>query len=299
MKIVHISNTSMAYSPARFVDLINKYTKHRADLIQAKTFFTENPLNISTNCNNRHIIVDLIKEADILHFHGTLNYDTKKIKGVKFGHLLKGKKIFLHYHGTPQRESPNKFKRSETTIVSTPEMKPLFKDSIFFPNLIDETSNLYTKKQSKSDKIKICHHYSLHKQLKNTDFFEKMINKSKIVDFEIINQCNLKEAIEKRSCYDCVFDHFQGYYGMISIEAMAQKIAVINGCSDYVLSELEEFFGEKPPFLVLNKEKFLKFITTSSKEYFNEIGKLGEKFMVEKWSGKKNIHRLIELYEKS
>lgn len=291
----------MAYMPARFVDLINKYTKHAAYLIQIKSFFTGNPLQIPMN-NRLEEAKEKILKSKVVHFHGSRIFDRRKFLGYNISSLLRGRKIVLHYHGTPQREHPQRFQRKNChrLLVSTPEMLPLFPNARYFPNLIDEKhKSLYIPASNNDEKIKICHHFSLHKNKKDTSIFESVQQKNQREDFvfEYIPQMNLDLAIKERSKYDCVLDHFQGYYGLVSIEAMSQGIAVINCCTSPVEKAIIKFFGKLPPFIKIKKQDFSKNIYTFSKNDFKVVGEKSKEFMENYWSGEKNINKLINIYE--
>ena len=316
MNILHLTETITAYAPARFVDLINRYTEHSAKLIQLKSFFLGNPLEIPLN-NTYDETVEALEWADVTHFHGTNIFSRRRIVFPDRKQLVitkyYEKPYVLEFHGSPQRE---RYRRNQKGVpcllVSTPEMVPLFHQSKakFFPCLIDEKSDLYKQREEREDnKIKIGHHFSFHRRVKDTDRFlavKEEIKENENFSLELINKGGLKETIEERAKYDAVFDHCQGYYGLVSIEAMAQGIAVINGCGKRTfdgintdsMDALNNFFGSKPPFIYANRSTLKDVILSLSKETIEECAEKGKEYMANAWSGEKNIHRLIEVYEK-
>lgn len=318
MRILHISPTNMAYAPHRFADLINKHTEHWSAVLQGRDFFG-NPEGIYSDLilKDREEIYDWLEKSDVLHFHGTENWDRRKFRWNNelfcLNKFMLKKNLVLHYHGSPQREQYRRYQKSGINLLlSTPEMIPLFPHGQFFPNLIDEESPIYVQKKDRDDdKIKICHHFSFHRRIKNTAFFimlkEKFEQENSInLELQLINKMPLFQALEKRSDFDAVFDHLQGYYGLISLEGMAQGLVVFNGCGkcrvdgqfSNPLDELKKFFGvSEIPFFIVNHDNFEGILRNLNKEIIEEYSKRGKKFMHEVWSGKANIGRLIDYYK--
>ncbi len=299
---VHLAQTNTAYAPARFVNLINKYTEHRAYLIQARGFVFGNPLGIVCPKTIERI-QEILDKADVLHIHGNHIYDKKKIAGIKIDKHLQRKPFVLHYHGTPQREQARRCQRNVPLLVSTPEMLPLFPIAKYFPNLIDETHEIYTKRKKQNKKLKICHHFSFHWKLKDTGFFDaakaQFIQNGNSLNFVMLEQMALVDALNQRASCDVCFDHLQGYYGFISIESMAQGLLVANGCNAQSQKEIKDFFfGELPPFFYTSKKTFVQDLKKITPEMVDEYGAKGIKFMHGPWAGKKNIERLVRYYEK-
>jgi hypothetical protein len=331
MNILHISETTMAYAPARFVDLINRYTQHKAKLIQMKDFFLGNPLNVPI-IKDIGEVEEAFKWADVLHFHGTNIFNRRRV--IVENQLLRIEKFLtkpfvLEYHGSPQRENFVRNQKSlSCLIVSTPEMLPLFKGSRFFPNLIDENdNNLYPLAEYLSDnpelseptenqglsgslqKIKLCHHYSMHRRVKDTNSFLNAKNQLQIegnnkYQLDILPRLNLAEACRERAKYHVIFDHCQGYYGIISLEGMVQGLLVMNACGEKVvqglatnsMDALQEFFGHRPPFFYTAPRTIIQDIKKLTFETIKDFGIKGREFMKNIWSGKININRLIDIY---
>lgn len=298
MNIVHLAETNTAYAPARLVHLINKYTEHRAFLLQHKRFIFGNPLGVTTpRCKEE--IVAVLKSADVLHFHGNVIFDKKRYMGLDISQFC-NKPFLLHYHGTPHRERPHRYRRPVNLLVSTPEMLPLFKTAGYFPNLIDEKLPIYKRRQA-SGMLQISHHFSLHQQLKDTNVFQQASQvfqeNGQCLNFVMIPQMSLEKALTLRADTDIVFDHLQGYYGYISIEGLAQGIMVVNGMSEHTKQSLQEFFGAVPPFFVTSRQNFIADLKRITLEMTAGYAKKGLDFMRKYWSGEKNIKRLIKLYK--
>jgi len=308
MKILHIARTVTAYAPARFVHLINKYTQHEAKLCQIKDFFLGNPHNVQL-IKGAVALDEALEWADVLHFHGTHFYERRVCKcgpgkgRVRIKKYLK-KPHCLHYHGSPHREYPNRYMIGSCKILlSTPEMLSIFKPlrMVYFPNLIDETSEIYKKREIKhAGNPSICHHYSMHKSKKDTNIYEKtsnyFANNGQELNCKMLPVMKLQDALIERATHDIVFDHLQGYYGLISIEGMAQGLCVVNGASLDTMRSLSAFFGAEPPFMITNKNKIINDLKALTIEQINEYGQKGIDFMKTYWSGAKNIHRLIDFY---
>jgi len=309
MKILHIARTVTAYAPARFVNLINKYTEHEAKLIQIRDFHLGNPLNIPL-IKASDEIESALEWAEVLHFHGSHYFKRQRIfdngdRVVSLEKYIKTKPHCLHYHGTPHRERPRKhYVKSCKVLLSTPEMLPIFAkiNPVYFPNLIDETSEIYTKRAPKAKGFpKVCHHFSFHSDKKDTDYFYAMTKyvKAHQLNFRcvLIPQMELDRTLYQRSLNDIVFDHCQGYYGLVSTEGLAQGMCVINGANEHTMGKLGEFFGSKPPFICSSRKNLVGDIQKLTHEQINQRGVASMEYMKKVWSGKKNIHRLIDFYK--
>lgn len=298
----------MAGAPHRFVNLINRYTKHVAKLIIERDFVFKFWCGQKINRDNKNEIPEALSNADILHFHGARNFDRRKILGFNIDHFIKKKPLCLHYHGSPMREHPKQYQRAnKPLLVSTPELLHIFRGATFFPNLIDETNRkLYPAKTSKNGALAICHHFSLHTKLKNTGLYSEIqrhYRNNKDIKLGFLTRQPHADANKARALYDIVFDHLQGYYGIISLEAMAQNIGVINGCKKNVMEILTKFLGASPPFIIVDKNNIINEIDRLAKLKANDLGQFkalmnqGGSFVKKHWSGKVLINRLIDFYK--
>lgn len=291
--------------PHSFAHLTNKYTNHTAKLfVSSMTVGGFNPGNpLAVEMLGVRDFQRELKSCDVLHIHGTHALRQYKIKGVPLDHHLKNKKVILHYHGSPQRENPNAFRYNWPKIVSTPEMLPLFEDAKFFPNLIDGDHSLYRERQYPHGPFfHFPHPFSLHPTKKDTTFLKDVSAKMQAEHYwrkiVFLPNMRLQDSLNERNEYYSIIDHFQGYYGVVSIEGMAQGKMVINGCNEYCLGKLKEFFGETPPFYVVQKEKLFSELSSLTRRAQSENGYYCKKFFNEYWNGKLQIHRLIEIYER-
>ncbi|MFH0814332.1 MAG: hypothetical protein V2A69_16065 [Pseudomonadota bacterium] len=324
MKILHLALTPTAYAPARFVDLLCK-AGHDAKLVQSRDWFQGEAFQehrLFAECE----IVEALKKADILHFHGLQIFDNHKIGVFSDGEeKSRGQKTrtqktrtqkildisqymtkpkILHFHGSPQRESPLKSVRKGVyTLLSTPEMTKLFPAAHFFPNLVDPGDKIYIPRSRRgSYPLRVCHHYSMHPAKKDTEFFQDVArswqNNGHKVEFSFIPSSSLNDALAQRSSHDAVFDHLQGYYGLVSIEALSQGLIALNGADDDVMAALVSFLGARPPFFITSKERFRDDLTSITFEQVEDYGRRGREFMQKFWAGKKLIQRLVEIYER-
>lgn len=299
MNICNITNTSTAYMPARFVNLINKYTTHFASLIQFVDFHMGNALDIPYQ-DTVEKIHQALRLATVLHFHCPDFLLKKSIRGISLQPFLDdtNKRVVVHFHGSPMRENFEKYKTLASqypVLVSTPEMLLIYKNSRFFPNLIDtEDSELYPESIVPSNSLKVCHLFSLHPGKKNTSEIQACK-----FPIDVLEKMPLKESLKVRSHYNCIIDHFQGYYGLVSIEGMLQKQVVINGANKHTLQTLNEFFGSTPPFILQQKNTLFSCLQHLQKtpDALENSRQQGYLFMKNIWTGKKNISRLIDIYK--
>lgn len=303
MIIAHISRTPMASVPWNFVRLINKYTPHKAYLLQDKEFFMGIGNDIMPTPKETE---NVVKNADVFHYHGIDQYDLRLFRGhdlcEKTRELEARGKCFLEFHGLPQRGNRRYFRPGARIIVSTPEMLETFQEATFFPNLIDEDDEEYRFVPRKPPPpFKTCHHWSFHQHLKDSDVFDEL-SRAKFTHgtFTKLDKLPLKRCLRARDNFHGVFDHLQGYWGMISLEGLAQGMIVFNGANNFCTGKLCDFLKAPLP-------PFWRYTRQTIHQIFLDIGHImfdygsyvrqGREYIEKYWSGKKIIKKLIELYE--
>lgn len=169
---------------------------------------------------------NIAKKYDVFHFHYKSIF--KKGSDVMFWKTL-GKKVFVHHHGSDIRgrgEYPVFEKYCANIFVSTPDILEWSKDSVWIPNPIDvEHFNVDSSLKKESDEICIVHAPN-NRTVKGTkyviDAVEKLREKGYKISFELVENKSHDEVIYAFKKADIVVDQLLlGWYGMVSVEAMA------------------------------------------------------------------------------
>ena len=84
------------------------------------------------------------------------------------------------------------------------------------------------------------------KDLKNTDDLlavtQQLREELPQLDLDVIDDAPHDACLARKQASDLCFDHMQGYYGMASLEALAQGLPTIAGLDDWNIAVIREFF---------------------------------------------------------
>ena len=171
-------------------------------------------------------LYDLIKECDILHYHGQAV--SQGYRDLVMWSGIMGKPVILHHHGSEIRNKAYpKFANNlvKYRYVSTPDLLEFVPDAEWLPNPV----NLKGLKYSEIDisgPLKILH-APTNRDVKNTKAVEEAISQVKNagldIQFTLIEDTKHSELLEQISEHDLVIDWVNpdyGIYGVFSIESM-------------------------------------------------------------------------------
>lgn len=216
------------------------------------------------------------KEYDVFHFHCITC--TKCGIDLLLWKLL-GKKVIIHYHGSEIRNKKQLFfhKLADAIFVSTPDLLKDVPNATWLPNPIFAED--YPKKQTEG---MIIAHAPTNPEIKGTSFIQNVmpnINKKfPTVTLDLITNVPYKEAIQRYSKATIMIDQLLvGWYGMVSLEAMAMKIPVI--C--YIKPELEDYLGIITPLKITDINMLEPDLTNllQDEKSRNEIAEEGYKYV--------------------
>lgn len=261
---------------------------------------------------------------DIFHFHFGNSFFLKNLD-LPFLKLF-GKKIIFHFHGSDirnpeylkalakgfkklppkikktQKERLERIKRfADKILVSTPDLLEIAgQEATFLPVAIDlkEIDRIKPFPFSSKKEIKIFHAPS-NPQIKGTKFIIKAIEALKKekykIKFKIATGLPRKKILRLCKASDIVIDQLlMGWYGMISVEAMAFEKPVL--C--FIREDLKKFvpslpiLNTSPQNLILDLKKIIE-----DEELRKKLGKEGREF-VEKFHSKEKVaEKLIKIYK--
>jgi len=185
----------------------------------------------------------LVKECDILHYHGqAVSQGYRDL--VMWSGIMK-KPVILHHHGSEIRNKKYPKFANHLVVhryVSTPDLLEFVPDAEWLPNPVDLT-NLKYSEFDKSGPLKILH-APTNREVKNTEAVEDAISQVKEegldIQFTLIEDAQHSELINQISKHDLVIDWMNpeyGIYGVFSIESMALGRTVICSLTDSLYND--------------------------------------------------------------
>lgn len=297
-----------------FTNAINRYSEHTCRLITTTTrynFGTKKDLHVPVlDEEGFGEISELLKKADILHFHLLADENTE-LGPVKAKDFITGKAILHHHHGHPDfRSHPNKYREKyhrlkRKALVSTPDLLRLLPEAVWQPNLVPINAPNYRPRSIETkNKVRICQ-APTRKDLKNTAEFEAIMasleRKYGNVEGVVIANTRHEECLRIKQACDIHFDHMQGYYGVSSLESLSQGRPVIAGLDEWNLKFIKEFSQcEDVPWVIArNRDELEDRLDTLIGDGVlrNGIGMKSRKFMEQYWSERQVLNSLLRVYD--
>ncbi len=270
MKVLHLNNPAQVAT-----NLVKAQKELGVDATLAVTStkgwhtnFDHNLSKVNTNSIKGKIdigkkLYDLIKECDILHYHGqAVSHGYRDL--VMWSGIM-GKPVILHHHGSEIRNKDYpKFANDlvKYRYVSTPDLLEFVPNAEWLPNPVDIQGLEYSEPDV-SGPLKILH-APTNRDVKNTKAVETAISALKDegldIQFTIAEDRKHSELIEIISGNDLVVDWLNpeyGIYGVFSIESMALGRAVICSLNDSLYDKHDVPIISIPPTDLADKIKEL------------------------------------------
>ena len=297
-----------------FTNAINRYSEHTCRLITTTTrynFGTEKDLHVPVlDEEGFGEISELLKKADILHFHLLADENTE-LGPIRAKDFITGKAILHHHHGHPDfRSHPDKYREKyhrlkRKALVSTPDLLKLLPEAVWQPNLVPINAPNYRPRPIKTkNRVRVCQ-APTRKDLKNTAEFEAIMTslerKYGNVEKIIIANTRHEECLRIKQACDIHFDHMQGYYGVSSLESLSQGKPVIAGLDEWNIKCVKEFTGaDKIPWIIARTndelEDNLERLITDAESRKN-AGTQSRHFMEEYWTEQHVLKILMDTYK--
>ena len=244
-------------------------------------------------------LYDLIKDCDILHYHGQA-ISTGYRDLILWAGIM-NKPVLLHYHGSEIRnKNPSKFTNNfvKHIYVSTPDLLKSVPDAEWLPNPTNLEKIVYSDFDI-NEKLVILHAPS-NRKIKNTQAVIDSIEVLKEEGIEV--ELNLAENIEHKKLMrmiaqshvviDWVNPDF-GIYGVLSIESMATGRPVICTLTDSLYKEYDLPIINCHPNDLSNTIRNIY----SERENLIEKGKLGYDFVHKYHDSSEIAKKVINRYE--
>jgi len=244
-------------------------------------------------------LYDLVKECDILHYHGQAVSNGYRDLVMWSG--IMGKPVILHHHGSEIRNKDYpKFAKElvKYRYVSTPDLLEFVPNAEWLPNPVDVQDLKYSKPDV-SGPLKILH-APTNRQVKNTKAVETTISALKgeglDIEFTIVEDKKHSELIKIVSKNDLVIDWLNpdyGIYGVFSIESMALGKTVICSLNDSLYEKYDVPIISIPPKDLADKIKELY----SNRNLLVDQGKLSYDFVQCHHNSIESAKKVIERYK--
>lgn len=253
IKVLHCSKLPTAGVPWLQCRALNRLEEVDAHHYQLQDSWHRYPIEWKGGRDDASV-AGFVRGADIVHYHGTMAFST-------FHRMLKPwmpktAKTVLTIHGAPERHCFRKPLRPSMVIVSTPDMLRQYPGAVWVPNLVFPSENPWKPelRRAPGPPWRILRGATPHAHCKDVVLFDQVMRKlsarrSSLVEYLIGEEMTWKHYNKlKRSCH-LLLDHLQGYYGVVTIEALAQAVIPVVSIADDVRAEVLEYFGTEPPWI--------------------------------------------------
>ena len=244
-------------------------------------------------------LYDLIKECDILHYHGQAVSEGYRDLVMWSG--IMSKPVILHHHGSEIRNKQYpKFASNlvKHRYVSTPDLLEFVPDAEWLPN----PANLDNLRYSEPDiegPLKILH-APTNRQVKNTEAVLSAISNLEEegldIQFTLVEDSQHSELLEQISSHDLIIDWLNpefGIYGVFSIESMALGRPVICSLTDSLYDKYNL------PVVSIQPDDLASKITEfyNNRKLLVEVGKAGHDFVQKYHNPVESAKKVIKQYE--
>ncbi|OQY16562.1 MAG: hypothetical protein B6I32_03115 [Desulfobacterium sp. 4572_20] len=319
MKIVHFSTTPLAGAPFRLVKAINTLTEHEAHLIDLKRYGSEDFGQDVVFSEDKDLAVELAGEADVVHLHNYLDYDSRKFLPINFRDLRRKGKLFVRqFHSDPCLVA-RVMGITQTTLLAQDipglvigqfqERK--YPGCMVVPNIIPENDPLYTPLDTKAEfdiffspttTVGAWDDRWNTKGMPETERIIANVCVKYSAKYKLIHKTPLRQALSTKKSSRIVVDEMvTGSYHISGLEGLSQGKPVLSYLDDRSSWIMSHFSGiGSCPFINVRLEDsytVLDYLLTHADEAA-EIGMESRMFVENHWSQKKLIKHFQDVYEK-
>lgn len=323
MLVIHVAYTPLAGAPIRIINALNKYTDYKSRLIDlypnaygSRTY--EEDLIWD---KDREECLQLISEADILHFHHFMDFESENNSfGINFKDIASKKAKFVRqFHsnvnfitkGSAELLNVIRCDKYPKLVIPHPAERS-FLSAYLVPNIIPINDELLMPQQTNNDIPKVFFSvsspHSIWTERWDTkglpevkDKFSKLA-KEILFEFEIVENKPYDECIRIKQNSDVVVgDTTSGCYHLTDLEALAQgkpTFTYLDSRSQLTLQNLLQC--SELPFVNTRLEEidlpFIKIL--NDKTLRNDLGKFSRKWIEQYYDDKILIKHYTKAYEK-
>lgn len=309
MNILHLSDSTLSGSPIRIVDLINKYSEHRARHIvwDEKTGFRTFKTDLVGPKMAREEIEGFFGWADVIHYHNRW----KRQKIFSTHHLAPpGKPSVIQVHSPRETEGFHEEERSglPIAVIAQYHVRQWPTASYIVPNVVDIYDSAYQREPIPDRKIPVISYAPSNCNSKGWDDkgyavvapFLKRLHLNNVVYFQLINQKPHDVAMTLKRGADIGIDEVvTGSYHLSSLEYLSLGVPCFAHIDDQTKKVLQELTGAAElPWIEANRGNFqstlLKVVREKS---WKALGDMSRTWMEKHWSPEFLVGQYIEMYE--
>ena len=241
-------------------------------------------------------LYDLIKECDILHYHGQAVSEGDRDLVMWSG--IMSKPVVLDHHGSEIRNKQYpKFASNlvKHRYVSTPDLLEFVPDAEWLPN----PANLDNLRYSEPDiegPLKILH-APTNRQVKNTEAVLSAISnldeEGLDIQFTLVENSQHSELLEQISSHNLIIDWLNPEFGIYGVFSMALGRPVICSLTDSLYDKYNlPVVSIQPDDLALKITEFY-----NNRKLLVEVGKAGHDFVQKYHNPVESAKKVIKQYE--
>ena len=316
MNILMLTANDPAGMGIAFCRAINRLGPHQCRLVTTDVcyeFHFETDLHVPDREANAHEEVrELLHWADVVHFH-ILADDDMRIGPLRVGDHLDGKLVVHHHHGHPHfRAHPDLYRNKyehlgRRVLVSTPDLRQGLPEAAWVPNLVPlDTPALAPAAPADRGQGLVVVQSPTREDLKNTTTLQAAVKaicrrRPELgMELDLVRGLSHRQCLARKQRAHIAFDHMQGYYGVSSLETMAQATPTIAGIDSWCRNHIVEFTGcKKLPWVIATDQPTLEkqLEALGSDPAWREArGAASRHFMEQHWSEQRVLDRLLASY---
>lgn len=314
-RVLHVSPTPLVDAPRKISDSINSYTEYISDSFvfndypgKLKNLFSFNTLLFN---KSKKLILELIKNADIIHIHNFLTLEQEQI-------ILKYSKsdvLFVYQVHSPLREGPifseyaedGKIHFDSKCVVAQYQPR-LYKNYKIVPNIILQEPSKNLIQENEKPKILFSPAHTRtggrwnDKTIPKVDELLKSL--SALEQIELINTETYTPhelyQLRKR-CHISIDEIVTGAYHQISLEGLCSGNVVINN-SDVFSDLMLKFIihsNQEIPFYKVNIHNITEKLYTliSDKDLIRKYQNSSYEFYIKNLTPNKLVNHYKDLYD--
>lgn len=319
LNVVHVSKTNCAGAIWNLSNALNKYTGINSRVITGSC--TTNGLSYPKDVllSEKSKVRELLKQADLIHFHNNLDKDSAELR--PYRNLLRLKSAVLQYHSEPEvlsRFFSGRFleqREDMPTLVVAQKHIRFYPKSMPVPNVIDiyneelmpsknKTNNILTIMYCPTDKkdYKDYTNTCCGKGYMDTLSILKDLKSKGIINYIMPNKTPWLNLMQLRSGVDVLIDEcVTGGYHMTSLEGLSQGLATIANLDELMINQLCDLTGsaqDELPWVNVKitdlKEQII--YLTDNPSSLKKIKKKSRLWMEKYWSPDKTLAHYLKLY---
>ncbi|UZP66149.1 glycosyltransferase family 1 protein [Desulfovibrio mangrovi] len=317
MRIVHFAVTPLAGAPLRIVQAINAHTEHSARLVDLCRYGTEDFGQDVVFSETPELVMELVEQADIIHFHNYLDLDNTQFAPIDFRKLQRKGKLFIrHFHSHPELVASRMgitaqelLAQDIPALVIAQFQERFYPKAYIVPNFIPEDDPLYMPAPTpvRHDVFFSPTNFKGAWDCRwNTKAAPQTQNaimaacKQAGASWVLVHKTPLYRTLALKQASRIVVDDLTtGSYHLTGLEALSQGKPVLAYLDERTSSIMQHFSGTaENPFINIKLEDALPVLNylLSSPDEAAEIGAASREFMQTRWRSGEMVQRISEAY---